>query len=193
MNKIVAIAGTLVASLFSLTASAQINWNWTFESANLGSYDVNEMVYARATLSNSFASSQNLDLSNMLAGFSIYAPFKDGAVDCCNYVSGFGHGEPVPWPTFSQQLRSVVLAPGQSQTFDFIWLGPQFSVGVAPGHYSVNASFSICMDASCQVAESKINTVSWTVSAVPEPGASAMLALGLVALSWAAKRRRTEG
>lgn len=190
MNKFFAIAGLLAASLFSPAVSAQINWNWTFESASLGSYTVNDTVYARATLSNSPTSSQTLNLANMLGGFSIYAPFKNGVVDCCSYVSGFGHGEPVPWSSFVQQLHSIVLAPGQSQTFDFIWLSPQFSVGVAPGNFSVDASFSICPDASCHVTESKINTVSWTVSAVPELDAGALLSAGLATLVWAARRRR---
>lgn len=190
MLKAHAIAGLLVASLVAPTASAQVDWSWTFESATLGSFGTTDTVYARATISNSSTSTQSLKLSDAWRGYSIYAPVKDGAVDCCSYVSGFGYGERYPWTGFQQQLLSIVLAPGQSQSIDFIWLAPQYSTGVAPGNYSVDASFTICPNGACQVTDSRIATVNWAVSAVPEPTEGALLALGLAAVAWAVRARR---
>lgn len=190
MLKAHTIAGLLVASLLSPAANAQVQWSWTFESASVGSYGTSDTVYAQATISNSSTSSQSLKLSDMWRGYSMYAPVKDGVVDCCTYASGFGHGEPFPWPVLTQQLLSSVIAPGQSQTFDFIWLAPSSSFGVAPGNYSVDATFTICPNTTCEAADSKVQTFTWAVSAVPEQSATALLALGLGVVSWAARRRR---
>jgi hypothetical protein len=131
------------------------DWGWSFAPSALGTVSPTDHVYGRATIFNRATSTVPLDLSNVTYG--LYDRRLNGIYDCCNYLDGFGRDEAFPWTQFNNQIRAVVLAPGQSHSFDFITETPQFPVGVSPGSYSLAAIFGLFNGPSIT------NQLTWSV------------------------------
>lgn len=187
------VAGALLVA--GGNASATLDWGWSFTPSDTGLHSKTETVFGRATLFNSSSSTETLDFSQTLFGFGVQAVYRNGVNTPSAYNAGFGHAEPPPWPVFSAELRSLVLAPGQSHSTYFVYFAPSWDI--QDGHYSVEAQVRLCVSDICRAEggmvpedmwDSRKNTLTWTVSSVPEGQTYHMLLLGLAAVGFVSAR-----
>jgi hypothetical protein len=177
-----------LAMALSSNAHSSVNWDWTFE--NVASVQPQDTVYVRATLFNDSSSTEPLDMPFMFAGVSFDSPLLGGQFNNAYPSMGFGHGDASPFTTFYPFITSQVLQPGQAVSFDFIWFSPQAG-GAPAGTYTTFAEIRVCLDgrSDCAMQEAKNHSLSWTVAAVPEPGTTSLMFLGLLAAGVAVRRR----
>ena len=180
-----------LAIAVSSNAHSSVNWDWSFES--VASVQPQDTVYVRAQLFNDSSSTETLDMPSMFAGVSFGSPLLGDQFNNAYPGMGFGHGDASPFTTFYPFISSQVLQPGESVSFDFIWFSPRSS-GAPAGTYTTFAEIRVCLDGigNCAVSQAINHSLSWTVAAVPEPGTTSLLFLGLLATG-AAMRRRSSG
>ncbi|GGC61712.1 PEP-CTERM sorting domain-containing protein [Undibacterium terreum] len=182
------IFASLATVLICSSAHASLDWNLTLNKSNLGTLSATENVYAQATLYNLASSTESLDLS-LPHGFGLYAVKHDGISDY-QYNEGFGHDDVFPWLDWSTAMGKIVLAPGESKTFDFFWLWSSSPDGIEQGAYSIQAEMCLGSGFGCSGLDTRTVTLNWDVAAVPEPSAPALLLLGVGLIVISMRRRR---
>jgi len=192
------IKAFLVSMLFgfSCSSNAALIWDWQFEDDNLGTINPHSLLQAKAVLTNDIASTESINGSYLEGprpvGTGLYPVMLNGNFSFTNDV-GFGAAEPFPWGNFTSYFYSINLDPGSSLIFDFAWVSSLLPSGFAPGHYTMDASISVC-ESDCLNSQStvtKVRTLHWNVSdtaTVPEPSPFILLFIGLVFLGLRSKR-----
>ncbi len=182
----------LVSVLLGLSCSsnAALIWDWQFEDDNLGTVDPHSLLQAKIILTNDMASTESINASQLegprLVGTGLYPVMLNGNYSFTNEV-GFGSNEPFPWTNFTSYFYSINLEPGGSLTLDFSWINSLLPDGFVPGHYTMDASITVC-ESDCmnsQISVTKVRTLYWEVSdtvTVPESSSFILLFIGLVSL-----------
>jgi hypothetical protein len=182
----------LVSVLLGLCCSsnAAVIWDWQFEDDNLGTVDPHSLLQAKVVLTNDIASTGIINANRLegpsLSGVGLHTVMLDGVFSFTN-ETGFGSNEPFPWGNFTSYFYSINLAPGSSVTLDFAWVRSLLPDGFAPGHYTMDASISLCENDCVGFPPSitKTRTLYWDVGdvvTVPESNSLILLLIGLIFL-----------
>ena len=167
------LSGRGTSGKFTEEAATLPDWGWSFSP--LGTFGPTDHVYGHVTVFNRASSTVPLDLGQ--ASYGAYNTLRNGTADgVWYYQNGFGRDEAFPWLQFNAWLRSQVLLPGQSLSFDFITQVPVFPAGVPEGSYSVAVEIYLQeqVPGGGMITISLIeNTLTWNVGGIPSGPPSA--------------------
>ena len=171
------------------TASASVDWSWSFEPAVMTFPDSDTNISVYATVTNSVQSTESLSVGGV--------DLSDGSMGAFGLFFDSNGGGVLTATVFPINLTTQPVAPGESVTGllftlsasqplvvgEMYFVGPYLYVGTN------------CSDvSSCASWERELPSAPLhiTVSAVPEPALGGMLAVGLLAVAMRVKKSQFE-